>query len=96
VAIVVDTVAQNAAMVEKLLIPFPILSDSDPEGAVIRSAGVWDERGLIARPAIFLLDRDRRIHYAYVGMDFVDRPGDDELFAALDGLHRQDDSDAPR
>ncbi len=96
VAVAVDTVAQNAEMVEKLLIPFPILSDSDPEGEVIRSAGVWDESGLIARPAILLLDRDRQMHYMYVGIDYVDRPGDDQLFAAVDGLAREGDSSAPR
>jgi peroxiredoxin len=94
--VVVDTVEQNAAMVDKLLLPFPILSDSDPEGGVIRAAGVWDDRGKIARPAIFVLDRDRMVHYSYVGMDFVDRPGDGELFAALDNLAQPEVGDAPR
>ena len=60
-------------MAEKLILPFPLLAD--PEGEVIRRYGVWDEEGKIARPAIFVLDRDGIVRYAYVGEDFADRPG---------------------
>jgi hypothetical protein len=45
----VDPVVNNRAMVEKLLLPFPLLSD--PEGRVIKAWGVWtDGEGGIARP----------------------------------------------
>ena len=51
VAIVVDPDENNRAMVDKLLLPFPILSD--PEGRVIRE---WDVLNPaehdIAKPAI--------------------------------------------
>jgi peroxiredoxin len=70
-------------MIEKLLLPFSLLSD--PEGEVSRRYGVWDEEGQIARPAIFVLDRVGVVRYAYVGQDFADRPGDDEVHAALGG-----------
>jgi len=77
---VVDPVENNAAMVDKLLLPFPILSD--PEGRVIREYGVWsDGEGGIAKPALFLVQPDRSVTFSYVGQDFADRPTDEELFA---------------
>jgi peroxiredoxin len=82
--VVVDEPAQNAAMVEKLLLPFPILSD--PEGRVIQAYDVWNPaEGGIARPALFLVEPGPRVSRLYVGTDFADRPTDDELFAAVPG-----------
>ena len=80
-AICVDTVEQNRAMVDKLLLPFPVLSD--PDAAVIEPWGVLNaaEKG-IARPALFLVLPDRSIAFQYVGQDFTDRPADEELFVA--------------
>ncbi len=68
-------------MVEKLILPFPLLSDSD--GEVSRRYGVWDEPDSIAVPAIFVIDPRGRLRWSYVGQDFADRPGDDELLAAV-------------
>ena len=80
--IVVDPVENNAAMVDKLLLPFPILSD--PEGRVIRDFGVWsDGEGGTAKPSLFLVEPDGSVAFRYVGEDFADRPTDDELFAAV-------------
>jgi hypothetical protein len=84
-AICVDPPAVNAAMVEKLALPFAVLSDPDGEGA-IKPYGVWHDERKIARPAIVLLAPDGREVFRYVGVDFMDRPGDAEIFAALDGL----------
>ena len=84
VGISVDTVEQNLAMAEKLLLPFPLLSD--PEGRVIRDWGVWtDNDGGIAKPSIFAVRSDGSITWEYVGRDFADRPTDDELFNSLRG-----------
>jgi len=81
-AIVVDSVEQNRAMIEKLLLPFPILSD--PESRVIGEWGVLNDREAnIAKPAIFGIRPDGTIAYTYIGEDFADRPDDDELFAGL-------------
>ena len=77
----VDAPHQNRDMIDKLILPFSLLSD--PEGEVSRRYGVWDEDGRIARPAIFVIDADGVIRYAYVGEDFADRPGDEPLLAAL-------------
>jgi len=80
----VDSVEQNRAMVDKLLLPFPLLSDR--EGRVIKEWGVWtDTEGGIAKPSIFAIRKDGSIGWTYVGRDFADRPTDDQLFNALVG-----------
>jgi peroxiredoxin len=83
VGVSVDDRERNAAMVDKLRLPFPLLSD--PEGQVIRQWGVYDEGENIAQPSIFLVRPDGSIAYRYAGDDFADRPGDDEIFDALGG-----------
>jgi peroxiredoxin len=83
-AIVVDEMSKNLAMVEKLLLPFPILSD--PEARVIHAYDVWNPGdGGVAKPALFLVRPDSSVAFEYVGTDFADRPDDDELFAAVSG-----------
>lgn len=80
--IVVDEPEKNQAMVEKLALPFPILSD--PEGEVIRAWGVWNPgEGGVAKPSLFLVRPDWSLAFEYVGTDFADRPTDAELFAAV-------------
>jgi hypothetical protein len=71
-------------MVGKLLLPFPLLSD--PRGELIQRHGLWDEEEGVAKPSIVVVDRSGEIRYLYTGSDFADRPGDEEVFAALDGL----------
>lgn len=84
-AISVDTVEQNAAMVEKLALPFPVLAD--PAGEVIRLYGVWtDGEGGIARPSLFLVRPDGSVAFSYIGHDFADRPRDEDLFAAASAM----------
>lgn len=71
-------------MVDKLLLPFELLSD--PDGTVaIQPYGFWDPNDSIARPSIVLVDRGGKVLYVYTGRDFADRPGDDAIFAAARG-----------
>ncbi len=84
-AIVVDAPEQNAAMAEKLALPFPILSDPEGEGAT-KPYGVWDEAGRMAKPAIVVVAPDGTEAYRYAGVDFMDRPNDDEILEALSSL----------
>jgi len=71
-------------MVDKLLLPFSLLSD--PEGRVIKEWEVWTETdGGIAKPSIFAIGKDDSIRWAYIGRDFADRPTDEELFNSLRG-----------
>jgi peroxiredoxin len=80
----VDPVENNHEMVDKLLLPFPLLSD--PDGRVIREWGVWsDGEGGIAKPSIFAIKSDASIGWQYVGGDYADRPTDDELFNSIRG-----------
>ncbi len=80
----VDPPENNARMVGKLLLPFPLLSD--PRGELAKRYGLWDEEEGVATPSIVVVDRSAEIRYLYSGSDFADRPGDEEVFAALDGL----------
>ncbi len=72
-AVSVDTPEQNKAMIEKLLLPFHMLSDPDGDRA-IKPYGVWNEHGRIAIPSLFVVGQDRVIRYVYTGQDFADRP----------------------
>ncbi len=75
-------------MVEKLRLPFPLLSDED--AAVTAAWDVYDPvggtHGPIAQPAIFVVGRDLSLPYEYVGRDFADRPPNSAVFAALDAV----------
>ncbi len=75
-------------MVEKLRLPFPLLSD--PDAAAIAAWDVYDPvggtHGPIARPAIFVVGRDLSIPYAYVGRDFADRPPNTAIYEALEAV----------
>ena len=71
-------------MIDKLLLPFDLLSDRDGEIAIKRF-GFWDESGQHSRPALVLVDRDGYVRYLYEGRDFADRPKDSIV---LEALHR--------
>jgi len=81
VGISVDPPAHNRAMVEKLRLPFPLLSD--PQGALSRRYGVWNDDQRIAIPAIVVVDRVGTVCWVYAGHDVADRPGDEDLFAGM-------------
>ncbi len=61
----------------------PILIDADR--SVMKQYGVYHRLGLtafnIARPATFIIDRERRIRFMYIGQGQGDRP-DHTLFVA--------------
>ena len=71
-AVVIDPSDQNAAMVSKLALPFPVLSDPNGERA-IRPLGLWDESQKMSKPAIIALAQDGSETYRYAGSDFMDR-----------------------
>ena len=81
-----DPPHSNALMSNKLLLPFPLLSDA--RGELAKSYGLWNDREGVAVPTIIVIDRSGEIRYLYEGSDFADRPGDEELFSTLDGLDR--------
>jgi peroxiredoxin len=73
---------QNRAMIEKLLLPFDLLTDQEGE-TTIKPFGFWDESGRISKPALVLTDQSGVVRYIYEGRDFADRPNDETLIKAL-------------
>ena len=80
----VDPPPNNARMVGKLLLPFPLLSD--PEGEFARLCGLWDAEEDVAVPSIVVVDQSVEVRYLYSATDAADRPRDDEVFPVLDEL----------
>lgn len=86
-------------MVEKLDLPFPLLSD--PRGDVIKSLDLWNDSEGVSEPAILILDGTGKVRYRYSGgQDFSDRPREDVLLEILDdtdaGGEPDDDEPAVR
>jgi len=83
----VDTAPMNAAVVEKLALPFPILSDPDRSRA-ITPLGFADEGDprRISRPGTVILDRGGEIVFSVTGRDYADRPKEDLLLDHLGKL----------
>jgi glutaredoxin-dependent peroxiredoxin len=71
--------------VEETGLPFNILIDGNRE--VSKAYGVWHRIGLdawnIARPALFVIDRDRSIRYSFVARSQTEFPPQEEILAAL-------------
>lgn len=82
-----DSPPQNAAVMDKLALTFPILSDEDRESA-ITPLGFADEKDprQISRPGVVIIDSDGEIVHRSLGRDYADRPDEDELLAALNEL----------
>ena len=76
----IDSPAQNAAMVEKLSLPFPLLSDPD-RSKMIEPMGVADPNDArsIAKPAMVLIGSDGSEHWRFVSRDYADRLPNDEV-----------------
>ena len=80
-----DPPGRNRAMVEKLVLPFPLLSD--PRGDLIESLGLWNAEEGVSEPAILVLDKTGTVRHLYSGgSDFSDRPPQDALFGMLDAV----------
>ena len=83
-------VSQNARAVrtyiEETGLPFDILVDERRD--VLRAYGVWHRIGVdawnIARPAVFLIETDRRILYSFIADQQREFPTQEEILAALD------------
>jgi hypothetical protein len=87
VAIDIDSPGQHAAMVEKLDLPFPYLTDSDRRGAIAPYdlADPVDERNL-AIPAIVVIDRAGTEVWRWVARDFADRIPEVEVLERVRAL----------
>ena len=74
-----------ARFVEETHPPFEILIDETRD--VVKAYGVWHRIGLdawnIARPAVFLIDRDRSIRYSFIGTSQIQFPSHEEILKAI-------------
>lgn len=80
-AISVDDRATSARLRQRLDLAFSLLSDTKLK--VIAAYGVTAKDREIAVPAVFIVDRQRRIIYRHVGQSITDRPAPERLFSAL-------------
>ena len=71
-------------MVDKLELPFPLLSDPDRSKA-IEPMGVSDpeDRRNIAKPSIVVVAPDGEVAFAETSRDYADRDSEDAAIAAL-------------
>ena len=71
--------------VEETGLPFNVLIDEDR--SVAKAYGVWHRIGRdawnIARPALFVIERDGRISYSFVSENQREFPAHAEIIAAL-------------
>lgn len=82
-----DTVPMNTAVVEKLALPFPILSDPDRTGAITPLGFADDEDPRrISLPATVIVDPSGEIAYSVTGRDYADRPDESVLLGELEAL----------
>lgn len=79
-SISVDTVGQNAAMVAKLDLPFPLLADPDRSAAIepFDVVDPVDERNL-SLPALILVEPGGSEAFRFVSRDYADRLPEDEV-----------------
>lgn len=82
VAVSVDEPVRSRALEEQLALPFELLSDADRE--VVQAYGILnrEEKGGIAYPATFVLDRDRTVRFRSLDRTAA-RVDPDALFAFL-------------
>ena len=87
VAIDIDSPGQHAAMIEKLEIPFPYLSDPDRSRAV-EPYDVVDHKDArnLARPAMILVDTEGEERFRFVSRDFADRYPEDKVLEVASEL----------
>lgn len=91
-----DTAPMNTAVVEKLALSFPILSDPDRDRA-ITPLGFADEKDprRISRPGTVIIDPDGDVVFSVTGRDYADRPDEDTLLEALSALGLESTTQAP-
>jgi peroxiredoxin len=78
-AISVDDQSYAWSMGQTTGAKFNILSDSDKKTITAYGIVNTQERGGIAKPAIFILDKEGRIRYMHIGKDASDRPPDEAI-----------------
>ena len=81
IAISADSPADGQKLASELKLTYPILSDVYKN--FIRQYGVLHPTEGIARPSMFIVDKQGRIAWKYVGLEASDRPPMDTILQQL-------------
>jgi peroxiredoxin len=81
IAISADSPADGQKVASEMKLSYPILSDVYRN--IIRQYGVLHPTEGIARPSMFLVNKQGRIVWSYVGQDASDRPSMDSVLQQL-------------
>ena len=79
-----DDQDKSRQLVEKLKLPFPVLSDVDHK--VIDAYDLYNPAGKIAKPAMFVLDKKGVVRWVFLDEDFRIRAVDDIVLGELKKL----------
>ena len=88
VGISVDGIWSHRAFAEDRKLRFPLLSDSEPKGAVARRYGVYREAKGTSERALFVLDPGGVIRWRYVSPPDIN-PGADGILEALQDIQQE-------
>ena len=69
----------------ELNLTYPVLSDS--YRTYIRAYDVFNPQEGIARPSVFVIDKEGKIRWQYIGMTARDRPTMLAILQQLEALH---------
>ena len=82
VAISVDSKEDSVGLAGKLAIRFPLLADPGLKTALAYGVAMDGEE--IAVPAVFVIAKDKRVHFKQVGESVVDRPSVGDILEQVD------------
>jgi peroxiredoxin len=84
----VDGAWCHAAFARYSKLHFPLLADFEPKGAVAKSYGVYRDQEGVSERALFVIDAQGRVAWAYVSPIGVN-PGADGILNALEKLGKE-------
>ena len=84
----VDSIWSHRAFAADRNLIFPLLSDFEPKGLVARKYGVYDWKAGTSQRALFVITRNKIIHWSYVSPPDVN-PGAEGILNALESLGSQ-------
>jgi peroxiredoxin len=92
-AISVDSVWSHAAYASQRNFHFPLLADFEPKGEVARAYGVYRPTEGVCERALFVLDDEGIVRWAYVSPIAIN-PGVDGILGALEQIHTSTQQEA--
>jgi peroxiredoxin len=81
----VDNIDKHLNFAESLGLSFPLLADNDPYAEITKKYGVFDEKTKISQRALFVINKNGKIHWSYISPINVN-PGAEGILEALDTL----------